>query len=169
MEYKDIYVSNGKRPLWQTIIAAMLFTASLYFFYLFFTRFSTDVEENYKGLGASIEVAIFCIAGAIGFSRVVDYKFNLKDRSYRIIYNFGLLNFGKDYQFESIDYIAVYNNSDSNVIEVNLWYNKNKHFTMSVFDNANSGIEAAQLIAKKLNIDVWDATNPRNGFWLNID
>ena len=169
MENKEIYVSNGKRPLWQSFIAALLFTLSLYLGYLFFQNFEVNPGKNYKSIASPLELAIICFAGAIGFSRVVDYRFNLKAREYRVIYNFGLLNFGKTYQFNSVDYIAVYFNNSKEVYEVNLWYNTNKHFAMIIFNDANEGLKAGETLAKKLQLDLWDATNPHDGKWVDLN
>lgn len=166
MEDKDIYITYGSRPIWQRILAAALLTASLYFVYLFVISYQSNVDKNVKGLASLFQVAIFCFAGAIGFSRVIDYQFNLKERSYRIIYNFGALQFGKSFSFKSIDYISVYFNAGAEVVEVNLWYNTNKHFTMSHFQDPKKALESGAIIAKKLKIELWDATNPRQGKWV---
>lgn len=166
MEEKEIYVSNGKRALWQLILAALLYTVTLYFVYLFIIRFTASVYSNPKGLGGLIELAVFCFAGGIGFSRVVDYKFDLKNREYRIIYNFGLVNFGKTHQFNSIDYIAVYYNQTTEVFEINLWYNTNKHFALAIYEDAESALKVGAALAKKLELDLWNATDPANGEWV---
>ncbi len=165
-EDKDIYVSNGKRAIWQLLIAAALYTASVYLVYMFVVRYQANIDKNYKGLASLLEIGIFCFAGAVSFSRVVDYRFNLKEKEYRIIYNFGLVKLGRTYAFKSIDYVAVYYNNSKEVFEVNLWYNKNKHFAMAHYYDAENALIAGDSLAKKLEIDTWDASDPHNGKWL---
>ncbi|EDM45631.1 hypothetical protein SCB49_07477 [unidentified eubacterium SCB49] len=169
MEVKDVYISNGTRPLWQLLIAAVLYTASLYFVYLFVTGYQANIDKNFKGLATLLEVAIFCFAGGIGFSRVVDYQFDLKEKKYRIIYNFGIVRLGRSYLFVSIDYISVYFNKSKGLYEVKLWYNTNKHFTLVVYEEYVNALDAGVAIANKLELDLWDASDPHNGKWAQLE
>ena len=169
MEDKDVYISNGKRPLWQLLIAAALYAASFYFVYMFVVRYQVSIGKNNKGLAGLMEIAIFCFAGGVGFSRVVDYRFDLKEKKYRIIYNFGFVRLGKTYTFDSIDYIAVYFNRTTDVYEVNLWYNKNKHFALVLYEDDKSALDAGKALAIKLTVDLWDATDPQNGDWIELE
>lgn len=168
MNKEDIYISRGKRPWWQLLIAAFLYTLSFYQAYLFFKLYNLNIDKNYKGLAGLIQIAILTFAGGIAFSRIINYQFNLKDKSYRIIYSFGVISFGKNYTFDSLDYIAVYTNFEE-VTKLNLWYNTNKHFTITTFDDPKAALQEGIKIAKKMNLDLWDATDAHNGFWRALD
>jgi len=169
MKDKDVYISNGKRPIWQLVIAALLYTASFYFVYMFVVRYQVNIGKNNKGLAGLMEIAIFCFAGGVGFSRVVDYHFDLKEKKYRIIYNFGLVQFRRKYTFDSIDYISVYFNRKTEVYEVNLWYNSNKHFALVVYEDDENALDAGKVLAIRLDLDLWDATNPHKGDWVELE
>ena len=159
---EDIFISNGSRPLWQTIIAAVLYTAAFYFVYLFFINF--DVDASAKSAASPLQAAVILFSIAIRFSLVIDYQFDIGKKRYKKIYAFGFIQYGKWQPFKKLQYVAVYTNQREE-IELNLWYNKNKHFTLSYFEDQATSIEVARSIAKKLNIDFWNAIDPRNGYW----
>jgi len=105
---EDIFISNGSRPLWQTIIAAALYTAAFYFVYLFFISF--DVEASAKSSASPLQAAIILFSIAIRFSLVIDYQFDIKNKRYKKIYRFGGIRYGKWTFFKNLSYVAVYTN-----------------------------------------------------------
>lgn len=69
-------------------------------------------------------------------------------------------------EIPKLEYISVFFQSSHEEYEVNLWYNKNKHYKMYVFDNKNSAFEFANHAVKKLNLDLLDATEKGNFKWI---
>jgi len=53
--------------------------------------------------------------------------------------------------------------------EINLWYNRNKHFNIGTIDDFKLAIKQGKMIAKKLDIDLLDAaTDPRDSKWVDL-
>lgn len=56
------------------------------------------------------------------------------------------------------------------ILEINLWYNKNRHFNLGQGENLTLALTAGKKIAKKLKIDLLDAaSNPRDSKWVSVD
>lgn len=168
MEQSEILISQGERALWQLVIAALLYTGMFTCLYYFSTTF--NIHDEVKKVKASLvflELAIFLFLSGISFSIVRDYHFNIKEKKYKILFCIGPIRVGSWKTFENLNYISVFKNNKDK-FEVNLWYNKNKHFNISTYGKQNFALLAGKHIAKKLNIDLLDATEPRNSKWVEI-
>lgn len=166
MVQKEIIVSQGNRPFWQIILAALFFTGMVIFLYYFFITFNIyDSVTRFKGSLHFLQIAIFLFAAGISFSAVRDYHFNFQEKKYKILFCVGPVKIGKWTKFKSLEYISVFKNS-KNFFEINLWYNKNKHFNISKYDQENFALFAGKELAKKLNIDLLDATDPHSSKWV---
>lgn len=160
-----MYVSNGKRPFWQTIIAAMFFTVAVYFLYLFFSQAFLMSSDNVKSFGAFLEAAAVSFTTGLGFSIVVDYQFDFDELRYKKLFCIGPIRVGRWNFFQALNYISVYRNTRDE-FEINLWYNTNKHFMISTFQEMKPALNNGQVLANKLKLDLLDATNPRDTKWL---
>lgn len=165
----DAHISEGTRPFWQILIAALFFTGSLASLYFFYETFSLDIAN--KKIIAYFE--IFQITGilfsvGVSFSVVKDYQFDFKNSQYKIIYRIGPIKVGKWRSLKSLDYISVFKKSESKYL-VNLWYNKNRHFQISTYTNEGSALFAGKQLAKKLKVDLLDATDPHNSKWGELE
>ena len=162
----DVHISEGTRPIWQTFIAAMLYTAALVSLYFFYKTFYIDLEnkriEYYLDI---LEITAILFSAGIGFSVVKDYLFDFKNKQYKIIFRVGPFKIGKWYNFRNIDYIYVFKKNESEYL-VNLWYNTNKHFKLSMHNKADIAVFVGRELAKKLKIDLLDATDPHNSKWV---
>lgn len=168
MDENDIYISQGNRPLWQIVLAALLFTGMFIFLYYFFITFNIyNSVKRVKGSLHFLQIAIFLFVGGVSFSIVRDYHFNFKERKYKILFCVGPIRIGSWKRFENLEYISVFKNS-KNLFEINLWYNRNKHFNISTYPKNDFALLAGKELAKKLNIDLFDATDPHNGKWVEI-
>ena len=168
MKKNNVLISEGNRPWWQIIIAALAFTGALVFLYMFFTK--VDLTESSKKLRSTIsllEVAIFLIINGIAFSVVRDYHFDFQNKQYKILYCLGPLQIGKWQSFKKLEYISVFKNG-KDLYEVNLWYNTNKRFNISTTNNLDAAFEGGKEIAKKLAIDMVDASDPHNSKWVDV-
>lgn len=168
MEQNEILISQGNRPYWQIIIAALFFTGMLIFLYYFFITF--NIYESTKKVKSSIsflEIAIFLFAGGVSFSIVRDYHFNFKEKKYKILFCVGPVQIGSWKKFKNLEYISVYKNK-KNAFEINLWYDKNRHFNLSHQNKADAALFMGKELSKKLKIDLLDATDPHNKQWVDI-
>ncbi len=87
MEKKNVIISEGERPFWQLIIAAIFYTVALYFLYLFFS--TIDLYEKYKVVENSVsalEGAILSFMGGMGFSGTKDYYFDFNENRYKPVF-----------------------------------------------------------------------------------
>ncbi len=167
MEKNDLLISQGNRPWWQIILAALFFTGMFVFLYYFLTTFNIyNPLKKVKGSLHFLQLAIFLFAGGVSFSIVKDYHFNFKEHTYKILYCVGPVKIGRWKQFENLGYISVFKNS-KNFFEINLWYNKNRHFNISTYTKVDLALLAGEELALKLKIDLLDATDPYHSKWVD--
>lgn len=148
---QDILISTKERPIWQKVLAALLFTLMLACIYFF-----------------ALKLAGICFVFAIRCSLMKDYYFDLKDKQYKIVKRIGFVEIGKWRDFHDLDYISIFKNK-KDILEVNLWYNENEHFNLGTIDDLPIALKVGRKIAQKLQIDLWDAgTDPRHGQWVEL-
>ena len=166
MTDKEVFISNGTRPLWQKIVAAAMYTASIYFVYLFFSNYSSHlVEQNHKAVASPLQVAIILFAVAVWFSMVIHYHFDIANKRYKKIFSFGMVNFGTWTPLQNIAYVAIYTNQNDS-IEVNIWYDRNQHFQIAAYEESEQALIAATSVARQLDVALWDARDPKNRDWI---
>lgn len=156
---RDILISTKPRPVWQKVLAALFYTAVGICIYIFCTTFIPHILET---------ASLFFIL-ALRFSLEKDYYFDLKDKRYKIIKRVGPVEVGKWTNFQNLGYVSVFKNGKG-IFEINLCYNKNRHFNLGQGENLEITVKAGKQIAKKLQIDLLDAaTNPHNSKWIPIE
>lgn len=161
MESKEVYISEGNRPLWQRILAAAFLTAAIVCVLVFFDVLQiSDSLRNAKRSAAMLQLFIICASQGIAFSVVRDYHFNFTEKKYKIEYCVGPIHFGTWKYFKNLEYVSVFKKED--YYEINLWYNKNKRFNISNTNDPLDAFEAGKVIAKKLQLDIIDARDPHN-------
>ncbi|WP_147309574.1 hypothetical protein [Marixanthomonas ophiurae] len=102
------------------------------------------------------------------FSLVRDYHFDFENKKYKVEKCVGPLKFGKWKAFKKLEYISIFKNGKG-FYEVNLWYNRNKHFNITTLDTFQDCFEIGKSIAEKLKINFLDAaTDPRNSLWIKL-
>jgi hypothetical protein len=72
-------ITEGKRPLWQAIIAALCYTCTLLFVYMFFKEVSFD-GESIRGGANLLYAASFLFVLAVRFSLVKNVLFDLENK-----------------------------------------------------------------------------------------
>ena len=163
----DAHISEGKRPFWQILIAALFYIGALVSLYFFYETFSLEVSNKKIVAYFDIfELTIILFMAGISFSVVKDYQFDFKNNQYKIIHRVGPIKVGQWRTLKSLDYISVFKKNESKYL-VNLWYNKNKHFNLSAQNKADTAIFMGKELAKKLKIELYDATDPHNPKWVD--
>lgn len=166
MKQKEILISQGSRPWWQKIIAAIFFTGMFYYLYLFIANYHLfDPNKSPRQAAAPIKMIIYLFTGGVGFSLVREHHFDFNNRKYKINYCVGPIKIGQWKRFKKLEYISIFKKK-SGIYEINLWYNHNKHFTLFSCDDPLEGLDAGKQVAEKLEIDLWDATNPYDSKWM---
>lgn len=172
---KDILISEGRREWWQTLFAAIFYAAMIY--YLFYTIIDFCSLDFGVALGgvASLYMAATCFVLGIRFSLIQNIHFDLENKRYKKEYTVGMIGVGFWKPLPEIEYVSVFkqhlrDNDDGDYhgfcYNLNMWYPVNKHFTIYTSDEPEPVFHVAKFIAKKLNVDLLDATVPNDSKWL---
>lgn len=166
-EEYELVVSSGNRSLVKTVLAAGMFTAVLYLLYemvslCWHTEF---ILANPKLPASYLQLIGIFLSGGVYFSLtktvLIDVDQNL------LISKFAIGPFTKNVttQVPQLEYVSVFRNS-KDVYEVNLWYYRNKHYKMGVFDDKKSAFRFADMVSDKLKLDILDATESGRSKWI---
>ena len=160
MTSNEILISQGQRSLFHRVLAALGYTLGGYFIYRGLTKPIEIVSYFY--------LAAFILAFAFRYSISKYYKFDKEKKRYKDMSTIGIIAWGRWKPYESLDYVAVFQ-KDTDVYAINIWYNEHKHFTLGGNSNKDSALKAGTSIAQRLELDLWDATDPYNGDWVIFD
>lgn len=165
----EIIVSEGKRPFWQTIIAALLYVFSigllLYFISLLLVV-DYDNTKQLNGASAFIKLSVFAFVGALRFSVVKTLYINLQKEKLKTEFAVGFFKYSYFSNIPVLEYVSVFKKPEKEVFEVNLWYKGNKHFNVSNFDEFEPAFQFGLRFSNRLNIDLLDATEKGNSKWI---
>lgn len=163
-------ISEGNRPLWQLIFAAFFFASmfvliGMFFYSLEFATEDKKFDESFR----LIQMAIFAFTTGLGFCVVTDIVFDLKKKTYKIQYCVGPIRVGKWNRLPEIEYVSVFRQllkNEEYIFEVNLWYDKNRHF--NIYKNLELDItfEFGKHVSEILEVDLLDATVPNDFKWV---
>ena len=167
----EIIVSEGKKPLWILLVAAFLFTASLFFFvYHFYLLFDFGGQlkiKAIKGISSNIGVSVYAFLGAITLSKVKTIYIDLEKEKLRTQHSVGVFKVNYFSVIPELEYVSVFLNPQNEIFEVNLWYKGNKHYNVFNFEDYKSAFDFGLLFSNKLNIDLLDATEKGNSKWID--
>lgn len=163
MENQDeTIISKNKRHFWQLTLAAILYTCSIYVFYLVFHYWSI----RWIAVGNEfLELGFLLILGAVSFSTIRTIILDVKSKSLKIQFSIGILKLDFE-KITDLNYISVFKNTNSEEYEVNLWYEKNKHFNITTFKESQSAFDLGLLFSNKLGVDLLDATEKGDFKWI---
>ena len=172
LDKKEIVVSQGKRPFWQIIIASLLFTLSFFFlFYGFYKFYLMGLHEAntkvIKGNVSFFSLSIYAFLGGLHFSVYKTIFINTEKQKLKTQFSVGNIKVNYHSEVPELKYVSVFKNPNSDFIEVNLWYGKNKHFNVYNYENINEAMSFGLLFSNKLNIDLLDATEKGNSKWID--
>ena len=163
----ELIVFQGARPIWKTVLAAILFTMV---FYQLYRLIELLFEQGYQGesakqYGNSIKLICYCLPGGIYFS-LAKTVFIDTDKD-KLVSRFFVGPFFRDRisSVPELEYVAVFKNK-RDLYEVNLWYKGNRHYNMYAFDSELPAFKFAEKVSKKLNLDLLDATVKGNSRWI---
>ena len=168
---KEIVVSEGKKPLGILLIAAFLFTASLFFFiYHFYLLFDFGGQfqiKVIKGITSNVSLSVYAFLGAISFSKVKTIYIDLEKEKLRTQHSVGVVKVNYFSVIPELENVSVFLNLQNGIFEVNLWYKGNKHYNVFNFEEYKSAFDFGLLFSNKLNIDLLDATKKGNSKWID--
>lgn len=165
---EEVIIAQGDRPFWHNILAAFLYTVTLALILLFFYGFEVSLDrykvENELGL---IQFAALTLAGAVHYSVIQTYYFNLKEKIYKRERSIAMFRLGKWKDLPELEYISVFK-KEEDFFEVNLWYVGNKHFKLYQVYEEEDALTIGKKVAATLKIDLLDATVPNDSKWIEI-
>ena len=172
MDNKNIIISEGIRPLWQTLIAAAFFTLAVIMLGMFFFGYEIFPVDgvSYKGNFGVFYIATACTAQGILFSSVKSVLFDLNNSKYKEEYGVGPLRYGRWKKLPKIEYVSVFRQLKENksyTYEVNMWMKGNKNFTIYESGDLATTFAMGENTAKTLDVDLLDATVPNDYKWVN--
>lgn len=164
----EIIVSEGKRPFWQTILAALLYTVSialLFYFILILFKIDYSVRE-FKEASVFIKLAVLTFIGALNFSLVRTLYLNLEKEKLKTEYAVGVFKYSYFSAIPTLEYVSVFKSPNKEIFEVNLWYKGNKHFNVANFEEFEPAFGFGLNFSNRLNIDLLDASEKGNSKWI---
>ncbi len=168
---QNIIVSESQRPLWQRIIASLFFTAAISL--LVYTLYSANWNDNnLKNIGHAINDVIYLFGFGIAFSFHKSVYIDIHESKFRQTYEIGPIKFGQWKMISNYEYVSVFHQpleDGDKIFEVNLWYDKNKHWELYEKHDYKEAFLIGFEIADLLKIDILDATIPNNYKWIDIE
>jgi hypothetical protein len=163
----ELIVSEGKRPLWKTILSATCFTVMIFWLLAdIFALFNFEITEKLGlHLAEDLKGITYFFAGGVCFGLQKDILIDIDTNKLISHYHIGMFSKRQITKAPEIEYVAVFKNAKEQ-FEVNLWYKGNKHYKMYVFDEKAAAMEFAEHVAAKLKIDHLDATEKGNSKWI---
>ncbi|MGH2666255.1 hypothetical protein [Flavobacterium sp.] len=167
-----IIVSEGKKPFWQTVIAALLFMASIVFLFNFFydlyvSGIAAETKTTKRVIGY-LKLSLFAFFGGLKFSLIKTLFIDSEREKLKTEYRVGIFKVNYYSEIPQLEYVSVFKNSQKEIFEVNLWYKGNKHFNVSNYEELQAALDFGIVFSKKLNLDLLDATEKGNSKWIEI-
>lgn len=158
---KEVTISEGQRPFWQRLIAACLYTLTLYALYQTFSYWSI----RWIRIGNEfLQLAVVAFSGALSFSVVTTRCFDLEKKKLKTILSVSYFSV-KYYSDCELDYVSVFRKNPESLYEVSLWYKTNKHFLITSFEELQPAMDFAASLSDKFQIDLLDSTQKGNPKW----
>lgn len=170
MENSNIIVSETNRPIWKLILAALLFTIAIYFILEDYKSFSWNKEYLISYIKPRLKPVILLTTIGVMLSFQKKIYINLKESKFKPSFEIAILKFGQWKTINNYEYISIYYNpskEERNQFEVNLWYDKNKHFELYSRNNFEDAITVAYDLSEVLDIDLLDATIAGDFKWID--
>jgi len=159
----EIIISQGNRPFWQNVIAALFCALTLTAIFLFFYNINSQTKQESV---QRIMVIICAIGPALYYSILKSYHFDFKNNLYKREYSFLIFKKGKWENLPALQYVSVFEKR-MNLYEMNLWYKGNQHFKIYTLFEKEEAINVGKQLAKHLKLDLLDATVANDSKWID--
>lgn len=157
---------DRKLPVWKVIIGFAFIFMSIYFF-----------------IEGTIFTGLWLLMLSFVLMRTDGSEIDLQSKKYRKTHSFLGLKVGQWKTLIDPMYVSIFltkedvsvralsaeTTNSKDIIMLNLFYNKNKHFTIYHTNNLNDAFDVASHIADALIIDILDATEKGNFQWVDKD
>lgn len=132
MKNDKIFIAGRRRPLWQVLIAAALFTIG----FCIFVSFSYHGYKRgplFEGTAYGLKMLIYFWGAATAFTFTRGIQIDAQNSKFKNTFKIGPLKLGEWKKIPSPEYVSVFQQPLSNgayIFEVNLWYDTNKHWEL---------------------------------------
>jgi len=169
MDNGHFIVSERNRPFWKLIIASLFFTiaVAVLILHVFDVQW---LDENIREIGGRFNLVIYLTVIGVGFSFQKRVHIDIKKSRFRSTFEVGPIKLGQWKTIKNYEYISIFHQPlvDGNKIyEVNLWYDKNKHWELYEKYDYEEAFRVGYKTSELLNIRLLDATIPNNYKWIN--
>lgn len=167
-----IIASEGRRPFWQTLIAGFCYTIAIALvIFAIYVAINAETVKRGKGCISTFEGAFIFFLTGLRFSLVRTLYFDPVERKYKKESSVGPFHIGKWESLPEVEYVSVFRQvlkNGSEIYTVNIWYAVSKHIV--VYDNIElePAYQMGLYIAKKMEVDFLDASNPHDKKWVEI-
>lgn len=168
METEKVIIAETGRPLWQTILAALSFTAFVYIIVRFFIPPSNAEESRIHAILS--EYVLLILIGAISLCYKKGIQIKPQTKEFKATFEIGPLVLGQWKKIPDPEYVSVFQQplKDGNYIfEVNLWYDTNKHWELYTHSDYREAFLMGFDLSEQLDIDLLDATTPNDYKWID--
>lgn len=165
----EIVVKQGKRHPLELLIGGVSF--SIFFYLLFLFCFRLWKNDSFDVVGSLYNLIILSgslLATGIGFTVTKSIVIDLQKNKLVSVYSVGFFNHYKTSEIPELNYVSVFKNS-KDIFEVNLWYGQNNHYKMFTFVHFDEALIFGKTIAKKLHLDLLNATQKGNSVWVEME
>lgn len=167
IENDEIIIHQGKRHFLEIVLGSIFFAI---FIYLVLEAFYILI------LGGDLEFfawKLFNVFISSGFLLVMGLTFTLtksiiinpSNEKLISIYSVGVFSKRIESKIPELNYISIFKNSKDE-FEVNLWYEKNKHYKMYVFEKFDEALVLGKQLSYRLNTDLLNATKKGDFKWI---
>ena len=167
MNNNEVLISPGERHLLEKILAAVFFTVFIYIVFITFYDFSLNHDLGFflGNIHRTILTSGFLLSMGLRYSMVKDILINTNEQYLISRYRVGPFKHDIKSKLPNLEYISVFKNSKEEY-EANLWYGKNNHYKMYVFETFEEALTFGKVIATKFDLDILDATEVGNFNWI---
>jgi len=164
-----IIISERNRPFWQIPIAALFLTATFTILCAFILQFFI-YNETISYIARFVYYTLYLLPFGLGFCTQKRIHIDIKNSRFRPTVEIGNFKFGKWKTIRNYDYVSVFYDPSKQVsdqFEVNLWFDRNKHFELYARNNFEDAMLIAYNLSEELKIDLLDATIKNDYSWID--
>jgi hypothetical protein len=164
-----VRINSGRRPVWRTILTALFLTALILLVAadIFMVVASHFEEKDLYASANSLGLMGFLLAGAATFGTQKDMVLDGRKNQIESCYYIGWLQHTVRSTLPDMEYVSVFLDGKG-MYETNLWYKDNKRLALYDFDEKSQAMDFAKDVARKLSIDLLDATDGANRQWVEL-
>ncbi|MEM7186107.1 MAG: hypothetical protein AAF466_05565, partial [Bacteroidota bacterium] len=105
----DVHITQGRRPIWKTLVASGLFVAAMFLLLNVINGFDIDFQNKKLTLNFfALEFALLFLGFGVALAVVQDYQFDFRNDQFKHIYRLGPIKFGLWEALEQLDYVSVF-------------------------------------------------------------